>query len=338
MSEKWFGTVHELPSSPEKPTCTAADHEVDDVFAGYAALDQRSSGKYSDFLRQAARCTRCAADKAIPSTQQPINILCGTIAEPASVRRAHEALAEYRREHGSLRVNPADGLEPLAGFLDERGLAGLSIGHCGWGDLTARLRGAQLEEGVDLMILGADWYPLTACSNFLLDRYHENDHTLARFHAELRKANPDVPTDLRELFRRHRIYLGNTLLCYRTGWSKQGEANLSRRSFEHCRTHLERHVDAIAPRVIVTFGREPARSVAALVDGKTPAAVNALAHLRRDPRVKKTMEAFYASDPDAKGLTCVRGDREVVFVPLCHPSMPNRYKGDYPALARILEV
>lgn len=336
-TERWFGEPSAVDSKPEPHSGAASDAEIDRVFGGHDALDRRSAGKYGEFLRSASRCTRCAKDAEIPSGQQPIPLLCGTIGDRASYRSAHLALEPYRRSGASLRVNPENGVKPLAEFLDAHGLSGLSVGHCGWADLTARLRGAQLGEGVDAMILGADWYPITACSNFLLDRYHEDDHTLANFMRELRKEAPRLPSDLDELFQQCRIYLGNTLLCYRTGWNKKGETNLSRRSFDHCRDHLARHVDALAPRVIVTFGREPARSVAHLVEGRTPAARGVLAELRREPQLRKHMEAFYAADSEPRGIPCSRDSRDVVYVPLCHPSMPNRYKDDYPALARVIE-
>lgn len=339
-TERWFGEPSDVDSKAERHSGAASDAEIDRVFDGHEALDRCSLGKYAEFLRSASRCTRCAQDHKIPSGQQPIPLLCGTLGDREKYHDAHRALEVYRRSggrsDGSLRVNPANGVKPLAEFLDAHQLSGLSVGHCGWADLTARLRGEQLSKGVDVMVLGADWYPITACSNFLLDRYHEDDHTLANFVRELRKEAPTLPSDLGELFRQCRIYLGNTLLCYRTGWSKKGETNLSRRSFNHCREHLARHVDALAPRVIVTFGREPARSIAHLVEGKTPAACGVLAELRREPRVKKHMESFYAAGSEQRGIPCSRHGRDVIHVPLCHPSMPNRYQGDYRGLARAI--
>ena len=336
-TERWFGEPTGVDSKPERHSGRASDPEIGRVFDGHDALDRRSSGKYGEFLRSASRCSRCAEDRAIPSGQQPIPLLCGRIEERTRYVNAHAALEDYRRGGASLRVNPESGILPLAEFLDAHGLSGLSIGHCGWADLTARLRGAQLGEGVDVMILGADWYPLTACSNFLLDRYHEDDHTLGNFVRELQREAPTLPVDLGELFRTYRMYLGNTLLCYRTGWNKKGEMNLSRRSFDHCREHLARHVDALSPRVIVTFGREPARSIAHLVEGRSTEAHKVLVELRRKPQLKKLMEAFYAADPNRCGIPCSRESREIIYVPLCHPSMPNHYDGDYRALAWALD-
>lgn len=336
-TDRWFGEPREVDSKPERHSGAASDAEIVRVFEGHEALDRCSNGTYGEFLRRAARCNRCANDVEIPSSQQPIPLLCGTIGDRARYRDGYLAIEPYRRGGASLRINPENGVGPLAEFLDTHGLSGLSVGHCGWADLTARLRGAQLGEGVDTLILGADWYPLTACSNFLLDRYHEDDHTLANFVRALRREAPSLPVELGELFRRCRIYLGNTLLCYRTGWNKKGEENLSRRSFDHCRDHLERHVDALAPRLIVTFGREPARSVAHLVEGKTVKARDVLAKLRHEPQLKKHMEAFYAGETEPRGIPCSRHGRDVTYVPLCHPSMPNRYADDYRALARLAE-
>lgn len=312
-----------------------AAREIDDALAGYRELDERSNGLYRRFLEEGSRCTRCSRDARIPVEQQPIPLLCGRLPERRVIEQAHNALAQYRREGGSLRINPDDGTASLIAFLDRHGLAGLSIGHCGWGDLTARLRGAQLAEGVDVMILGADWYPLTACSNFLLDRYREGDHTLACFQRNLREALPTAPEHIGEMFRRYKMYLGNTLLCYRTGWAKQGTRNLSRRSFEHCREHLGRHLDAVAARIIITFGREPARSMATLVQGRDASSDEALTAMQREPAIKRIMERHYASDR-GPGISVQRAGRDLTFVPLCHPSMPNRYKGDYAALAAVI--
>jgi uracil-DNA glycosylase len=335
--ERWFGEPSTVGTTPERHGGGASASEIARIFSGHEALDRCSGGRYREFLRAAARCTRCASDTAIPAARQPIPLLCGTIGEPKNYREAHLAIEPYRRAGASLRINPESGVRPLAEFLDAHALSGLSIGHCGWADLTARLRGEQLGDGVDILVLGADWYPITACSNFLLDRYHEDDHTLANFVRQLRREAPGLPSDLGELFRQCRIYLGNTLLCYRTGWNKKGETNLSRRSFDHCRDHLARHVDALAPRVIVTFGREPARSVAHLLEGSTADARDLLGRLRREPRLKKHMEAFYGGQTSPRGIPCLRDRMEVTYVPLCHPSMPNRYTGDYRALAWLTE-
>jgi uracil-DNA glycosylase len=336
--ERWFGEPGSVDTTPERHSGSASASEIERVFGGHEALDRCSGGKYRAFLRGAARCTRCANDAAIPTTQQPIPLLCGTIGDLENYREAHLALEPYRRAGASLRINPANGVQPLAEFLDAHALSGLSVGHCGWADLTARLRGEQLGEGVDILVLGADWYPITACSNFLLDRYHEDDHTLANFVRLLRREAPWLPADLGDLFQRCRIYLGNTLLCYRAGWNKKGETNLSRRSFDHCRDHLARHVDALAPRVIVTFGREPARAVAHLLDARSVQERAVLEALRREPQLKKHMEGFYAGQAEPHGIACSRNRREVTHVPLCHPSMPNRYEGDYRALARVVEA
>ncbi len=325
---------------PEKHVESCGDDEVAAMYAGYEALDQRAGGAYAGFLSAAAGCRKCREHKV---EHLPINLLCGAWDGSRNHGVALRALAPYRRADpsgkgtGSLRFDPATGTEPLREFLAQHGLRGLSVGHCGWGDMTARVRGAQLSEGVDMMVLGADWYPLTGCSNFLVDRY-AGDHTLHSFIRNLRQSAPELPADLPTLFRDLRLYIGNTLLCYRTGFAKTGTANLSRASFDLCREHLQSHIAAVAPRVLVTFGREPARSCANLLAGDTTEAEGALAQLRQNPRVKCVMEGLYARQTLKAGIPCELNGRTFTFVPLCHPSMPNRYHGDYDGIANVLRA
>ena len=341
---RWFGAPHQLDVRAELRSRAAEPSQMDRCFEGYEAL--RAHAKtYSAFLEQAATCEICLKDETIREEQKPIPMLCGLGTNRSAIQKAHDDLESYRRANGSLQINPdSAGLKSLRAFLEKHQIGGLSIGHCGWSDLTARLRGAQLSEGVEVMILGADWYPLTACSNFLLDPYREDDHTLTSFLRRLRHAakelGGELPGDPGELFRAHRIYLGNTLLCYRGGLDKTGQKNLSKKSFENCRVHLARHVDALHPRVLVTFGREPARSVAHLLRGRDDGEQATLGKLRSEPKVKKIMEERGRDWGRFDALRCVRdGDsteREIAFVPLCHPSMPNRYERDYQRLAELL--
>ena len=306
---------------------------------GYRALDDRSGGLYGKFLRQAAECTLCASDDEIPATKQPIPLMCGlagldeTNAE--SFERGHTALESLRRQDGSLPFDPDNDqrAQLLTVFLDKQGFTGLAIGHCGWGDLTARIRGSQLSEGVDLMILGADWYPLTQCSNFLLDRYTDWDHTVQGFMTRLGVAREEVG----EFFKTHRVYLGNALLCYRTGWDKTGDNNLSPRSFDNCRSHLKRHIAAVAPRIVVTFGKNPCRSVSAILKGETDATEAALERLRNGESLQKVMPDFYRLSP-RRGIVGSLDGWPVTFVPLCHPAWAhvNHYDGDYEAVKELL--
>lgn len=323
--------------APEKHEKLCTADEIAATLDGYKALDQTTGGRYGAFLRAAARCETCGNDVGIESRRRPIPLLCGTgglDGNHAAYDKAHAALHAFRRPNLSLRVdveNP-EGVRELRTFLDGHGLPGLSIGHCGWGDLTARIRGAQLGDGVDLLILGADWYPLTQCTRFLIDRYSELDTTLSRFVRKL-GLEMDVPT----FFRSRKVYLGNTLLCYRAGWDRTGTKNLSRRSFDNCRPHLARHIDALAPKVIVTFGCEAARSVAHLLEGDTAIDQDALASMRRDPMLSKIMSKRYAHG-DARGIAARRDQMSMRFVPLYHPSMSNsnKYAGDYEALRNLL--
>ncbi len=323
---------------PEKRYPADAD-KGRNVLEGYRALDDRSGGRYGEFLRQAARCTRCASDIEIPPWKQPIPLMCGTAgldgANAGAFERGHDALAAYRREDGSLRFEPGDdGKARLTAFLDKQELKGLAMGHCGWGDLTARIRGSHLRDGVDLMILGADWYPLTQCSNFLFDRYTEWDHTVKGFMTRLGVKREGIA----DFFTRHRVYLGNALLCYRTGWDKTGDKNLSPRSFDHCRDeHLRRHIEAVAPRILVTFGANACRSVAAILAGKADDDEALRKLSRMEPRLKEVMRVFYENRP-RRGIAAHLGDLAITFVPLCHPAWGhvNRYEGDYEALRELL--
>jgi uracil-DNA glycosylase len=74
-----------------------------------------------------------------------------------------------------------------------------------------------------------------------------------------------------DFVRRYSVRVGNTLICCRTGWDMTGEANLSRLSFDNCLEHLARHIKAVRPKVIVTFGLNSTRSVARLASEATAA-------------------------------------------------------------------
>lgn len=326
---------------PEKRTAFDGDKEadLDRILEAYRRLDSGSDGKYGTFLSKAARCTRCLADPGISAGKQPIPLMCGTAGldgmAAASFVSGHGALRDYRRDNGSLCFNPElDGRKELSDLLEQNGLKGLAIGHCGWGDLTARVRGPQLGDGVSLMILGADWYPLTQCSNFLVDRHSEWDTTLRRFFTRLGlERREQVPDFLRD----HRAYLGNTLLCYRTAWEKKGRKNLSSRSFDNCRPHLRRHIEALAPRTIVTLGKDPYRSVAILLSGDTGRDQLAIESLRMGKPLKDVMGAFFADGPQC-GIAAHLGPQAVSFLPLCHPTYEhlNGYDGDYETLKALI--
>jgi uracil-DNA glycosylase len=126
--------------------------------------------------------------------------------------------------------------------------------------------------------------------------------------------------------------------CYRTGWETTGDRNLSPRSFRNCREHLVRHVQALAPDVIVTFGRNSCASVASLLIGSTPAEERALEALRGDRSLGAVMEELYSITGTARGIHGRFGEREVTYVPLYHPSKGhmNTYEGDYAALGSLL--
>jgi uracil-DNA glycosylase len=340
---------------PEPHVGEATQEELGRVFAGYRALDERSAGRYGEFLRHGARCGRCREDRRIPDHQQPIPLLCGAPGlagldeARAKVVAAHEQLRRYRRAdagvEGSLAFNPDDpaALPALTSLLDDAGLTGLSIGHCGWSDLTMRVRGDQMGDGARLMILGNDWYPLTQCSNFLADRYEPGVATMGKFIRRLLgiKTTPDADA-IEEFIRRERVYLGNTLMCYRTGWDTTRGKNLSYRSFVNCRDHVRRHVAAVAPKVVVTFGKNACSSVASVVQGVTADDVDVLGRLQRvhgSASLRKVMTSFNATRKP-RGIRVRLDGQELAFVPLYHPSYGhvNKYPGDYEALRVALAV
>jgi uracil-DNA glycosylase len=334
---------------PEPHVGEATPDELRRVLVGYRALDDRSGSRYAAFLRDAARCSRCREDRKIPAHHQPLPLLCGA-PDLAQLDRAHERLVaahallrRYRRTgagvEGSLAFNPDDpaAVPALTAVLDDAGLAGLSIGHCGWSDLTMRVRGDEMRDGTRLMILGNDWYPLAQCANFLADRYEPGVATMGKFVRRLlgTRKTPDA-AGVEEFLRRERVYLGNTLMCYRTGWQTTRGSNLSYRSFANCQDHLRRHLAAVAPRVVVTFGENGCSSVASVVDGVTSDDAEVLGRLQRvhgSASLGKVMAAFYAAR-EPRGIRGRLDQLELTFVPLYHPSYAhvNKYSGDYEAL------
>jgi uracil-DNA glycosylase len=330
--------------SVEKHQGACSHDELARIASGYRALDGGSE-RYSVFLSEGATCRRCLDDPDIPEGKRPLPFLCGTAPfdhddAVEAIDRAHKALEPYRRVEaataGSIRFNPADRLASveLRGFLDDHRMKGMSIGHCGWSDMTMRLRGAQMALGTRLMILGNDWYPLTSCSRFLADGY-QVDGTILKFLRRLKGYDhqPSV-AEFDTFVRDQRVYFGNALMCYRTGKETTGTKNLSRKSFVNCQDHLKRHVGAVAPEILVTFGKNSCAAVARIGTPDDADDADTIIQLREVDRKNSfiaTMEKHHRN----RGPTGIRltiKDREVVFVPLCHPSLPNRYEGDYEAL------
>jgi uracil-DNA glycosylase len=269
------------------------------------------------------------------------------------LQRAGRALARHRRDDGSLLYQPEDPAAPaaLAYFLDAQQLRGLFLGQCGWSDLSALIRGPDMESGCKLMILGNDWYPLTRCANFFTERMElDKNGTLNRFLRELRRAaSPDRPPrkpttdDLSRFIHEQRVYLGNALSCFRTGWETTGGANLSLHSFDHCSPLIAAHIHALRPSVLVTFGANSCASVAALATTTDPELENTLAQLRhanRNVPLGVVMTAYNAATPNPAGLPLRIGDHPFRHVPLYHPSFAhlNSYPADYTSLLSTLEL
>jgi uracil-DNA glycosylase len=346
-----FGAPIPATSDAEPRLSSAVEADLERTLAGYRGLGAR----YAAFLEQAARCRRCAADTKIPVEKQPIPALVG---RPASERperylRAGAALESYRREDGSIRYQPDDPTAPaeLERFLDAWKLSGLFIGQCGWSDLAARVRGPETAAGCKLMLLGNDWYPLTRCANFFTERHElDNNGTLSRFLRQLERARyPDTPrrklttVDLERFIREERIYLGNALSCFRTGWATTGAANLHPRSFENCAPLVEAHLEAVRPAVLVTFGANSTATVAGLVRSDDQATEDTLAALRQVHRGRSlgaVMAAHYAGQGTPAALRVTLGSHALRFIPLYHPSFAhlNKYDHDYEVLARTLAV
>jgi uracil-DNA glycosylase len=162
---------------------------------------------------------------------------------------------------------------------------------------------------------------------------------LLKFQRQLRGPGPKLsPCDFEAFVRDEHVYLGNALLCYRTGWAETGSKNLSWRSFRHCQGHLARHVAAVRPNTLVTFGKNSCAAVSRIGTALDPADKETVALLRkvdREGSLKKVMEDHHRRR-GPKRIRLGVGGRDVSFFPLCHPSLPNRYEGDYDALRNAL--
>lgn len=344
---------------PESFDGAARPGDLRQTLVGYRALSRNSEGRYADFLREGAGCRQCAKDQ-LPAHQQPIPLLCGSHDFTEPIERledrlvaAHNGLTTFRRTEedgrGSLRFNPDDptAVPELASFLDRYGLKGLSIGQCGWSDLTMRVRAEDMAHGVRLLVLGNDWYPLSQCANFLADRYAPAQSTMGAFvQRVLKLERRPKPDQVEDFVREQRAYFGNALLCYRTGWDTNGPINLSFRSFENCRDHMARHIDALRPEVLVTFGERSCAAVSGVLQGVSPEARTALSALRAvvTARVSlaSVMREFYSGHSAPAGLdaTLTLNGRGLTYIPLYHPSWShkNKYDGDYDSLRRALRI
>ncbi len=297
------------------------------------------------FLKKAASCRKCEtlADESQEDDDRrfervPLNRLVSPI--DFNVTSSDLAIAienhykNFRNFFNRKYYEPISNFEILEGsnaefhdyvmnrFFPER--QGLSIGVCGWTD-ASMLRS---KEKPEIMIIGADWYPLRSQPTFLIERDDESFLNPGGF---LRKLLPAIPHEQfaeawKDLLSKHGVYFTNAMLCYRPQSAKVGNRNIAPESFLYCQEHLEAQIRIISPKLIITWGLQPALSMLRYVS-KLSSENDTTIKLKRlftdGFKFRKLAEVGFSAP-----FKLMAEWGEFHFHPLCHPSMPNRWGKD----------
>lgn len=304
--------------------------EIIKIIEGYKKLNE--DGQMQEFMGQAIQCRKC---QGLPVEKRPFNRILNNLdlnADPLiEANKITEAYKAFQTKYDREFYEPIRFFDQFEGkdeelykyVMDEQWSAnrGLSIGVCGWTDATI----FHSKPNPGIMIVGADWYPLRSQTAFIIER---DDYSLLNPTKFLGKLFPGMGNEERskkweDILKRAGVYFTNAMLCYRPQTSKVGNQNIAPESFSYCQGHLEAQIRIIKPKLIITWGLQPALSMLRYISKQSSG----------DETARKLKELISSGfkfrklgDFKDKSPFKIKSEwGEFHFHPLCHPSMPNRW-------------
>jgi len=304
--------------------------EIVSIIKGYRSLN--SSGLMKKFIQSASSCSDC---NKLPK-KIPINRLVNVLefdntpeeeAEKIKQRYIHFKKIFERQKYSPLKK------ELFTHYADDKQFyeyvmgdqwpieGGLSIGVCGWTDASILLSKGKHE----IMIVAADWYPLLSQTSFIIEREDTRFLKYTKFTNKLFSGTQPKERNEKweKLILQAGVYFTNAMLCYRPRIEKIKQNNISEKSFENCQSFLKDQIQIVKPKIIITWGVQPAIS-----------AMNALSELTKSRAITDSIKKTFFSPfqitklgdlPNGPPFRIPVDWQGVLFHPLCHPAMPNRW-------------
>jgi hypothetical protein len=307
-------------------------NEVVSIIEGYKSLNY--DGAMQSFLHKASSCRKC---EELPIKVRPINRLVNELhLDRTPEDEADEIIQRYdifKKRFIRQPYNVIDEFNQYKENIDDEKFyqevmgnrwlinGGLSIGVCGWTDASILLSKGKHE----IMIIAADWYPMRSQTTFIIER---EDFIFRNQKNFPNKLFPGIQQEEKtekwnDLLSKAGVYFTNAMLCYRPQTAKVGQTNISAKSFEFCQNLLKDQINIVKPKLIVTWGIQPAIS-----------AFNALLEIAQNKTtteiIKKTFFSPFqltklGAHPELPPFRIPVEWGEVLLHPICHPSMPNRW-------------
>lgn len=308
-------------------------NKVVSIIEGYQSLNY--NGAMQSFLYKASSCRKC---EGLPINVRPINRLVNELhLDRKPGEEADKIIQSYdifKKHFMRQPYSVIDKFNQCKESIDDEQFyqevmvdpwpidGGLSIGVCGWTDASILLSKGKHE----IMIVAADWYPMRSQNTFLIER---EDSIFLKQKVFPNKLFSGIPQEektekWKNLLSKAGIYFTNAMLCYRPQTDKVGQKNISVKSFEYCQNHLKDQINIVKPKLIVTWGVQPAIST-----------FNALSEIAQNKNstdiIKKTFFSPFqltklGTHPEKPPFKIHAEWGDVWFHPICHPSMPqNRW-------------
>jgi len=301
------------------------------IIEGYKELNKYR--QMQEFLDQAKKCRKC---QGLPVEKRPFNRILNNLDLNADIQIEANKITDFYKafqtKYGREFYEPVKFFDQFEGkneefykyIMDEQWSEnrGLSIGVCGWTDATI----FHSKPNPEIMIVGADWYPLRSQAAFIIER---DDYSLLNPTKFLGKLFPGMEHEERskkweDMLKKVGVYFTNAMLCYRPQTSKVGNQNIASESFLYCQDHLESQIRIVKPKLIITWGLQPALSILRFIDQQTAG-----------KNIPKELQELLSSNFKFKELKKLEDmtpikiqapwGGDVYIHILCHPSMPNRW-------------
>jgi len=275
-------------------------------------------------------------------SDHPLNLLVRPL--PLSQLDNQSAVDKYfirvKRDHGYLR-NLLKDKTSLQDFLSRVSSARFSIGLLPWLDYCMLHR---TSSDTDIMIVGIDFKNLPDFlekekdHNLPLDSPRTSNnvwrHTWRRFWSNLLSA-PFDDSMVAEFLSVRGGYFTNSLLCF--GGSLDSRDHCYE-YIECCRSHIERQIEIVKPRALVSFGNLGCLNVAAILEKYNPECefLSSLTRTRNPLRIFRS----YTLQERRKFLQLKFKSQELGFIPLYQPGWSHtaEYRADYSELREYLDL